>query len=412
VVSPAVYEAGINSEHGRTAVDGERLECDQAVVEEEKNLMRLPVKRAVALAGAITLSAVGFVAAAATATASDEGSSNTGFTTSVFAAGSTTLSKPDDITSMGGSIFVSWQNGVGPKGEPAGNGNLFSTIARYSSNGQLLNSWQLKGRCDGMTADPQHERIIATVNEDANTSLYVIKPDADAGEQLTHYTYSPNPPVHQGGTDAPHIYKGQIFISASAPGDVTAPALYRATLSGTTATLAPVFYDNSTAIVANTNDPAHGTSVTLALSDPDSNNVVPRSSSRFGGDFVLDSQGDGQQVYAHKLGTSGQKLFLLNLSGAGNSTAVDDTVWATSSEGTLYATDGNTTVYAIRGHFDVGTAFSSVSPANANTPPITPVPNWLATLNLNTGLLSPVASVTIHPKGLLFVAGGDEGEGD
>ena len=50
-------------------------------------------------------------------------------------------------------------------------------------------------------------------------------------------------------------------------------------------------------------------------------------------------------------------------------------------------------------------------PANANTPPITPVPNWLATLNLNTRLLTPVASVTIHPKGLLFVAGGDEGEG-
>jgi hypothetical protein len=328
----------------------------------------------------------------------------------VFAAGSTTLSKPDDITSMGGSLFVSWQNGVGPQGEPATNGNLFSTIAQYSNSGHLLNSWQLKGRCDGMTADPQHERIIATVNEDANTSLYVIKPEADAGQQLTHYTYSPNPPVHGGGTDAPHIYKGQIFISASAPGDVTAPAVYRATLSGTTASLAPVFSDNSSAIVANTNDPLHGTSVALALTDPDSNNVVPRSSPRFGGDFVLDSQGDGQQVYAQRPGTAGQKLFLLNLSGAGNSTAVDDTVWATSSEGTLFATDGSTTVYAIRGHFDVGTAFSSVSPANANTPPVTPVPNWLATLNLNTGQLSPVASVTIHPKGLVFVAGGGEGD--
>ena len=370
--------------------------------------MRLPVKRVVALAGAVTLSAVAFVAAAATATANTD----PGFTTSVFAAGGTTLSNPDDITSMGGSIFVSWQNGVGPQGEPAGNGNLYSTVAQYSSSGKLLNSWQLKGRCDGMSADPQRERIIATVNEDAHTSLYVIKPDADPGEQLTHYTYSPNPPVHGGGTDAPHIYKGQIFISASAPGDVTAPAVYRATLSGTTATLAPVFFDNSAAIVANTNDPAHGRSVTLALSDPDSNNAVPRSSPRFGGNFVLDSQGDGQQVYAYKPGTAGQKLYLLNLSGAGNSTAVDDTVWATSSEGTLFATNGSTTVYAIRGHFDVGTAFSSVSPGNANMPPVTPVPNWLATLNLNTGLLSPVASVTIHPKGLLFIGGEGEGGGD
>jgi hypothetical protein len=372
--------------------------------------MRRSAARGLAFTAALGLVSVGLVAGSVSAAAQENDDHASALTASVFAAGGTTLSKPDDITSMGGSIFVSWQNGVGPQGEPASNGNTQSTVAQYSSSGKLINSWQLTGRCDGMSADPAHERIIATVNEDAHTSLYVIKPEADAGEQLTHYTYSPNPPVHGGGTDAPHIYNGQILISASAPGDVTAPALYRATLSGTTATLAPVFLDNSSAIVANTNDPAHGTTTTLALSDPDSNNVVPRSSPRFGGDFVLDSQGDGQQVYAHKPGTSGQKLYLLTLSGAGTSTAVDDTVWATSSEGTLFATDGSTTVYAIRGHFDVGTAFSSVSPANANTPGTDP--NWLATLNLNTGLLTRVASVTIHPKGLLFVGGEGEGGGD
>jgi hypothetical protein len=263
-----------------------------------------------------------------------------------------------------------------------------------------------------MTADPQRARIIATVNEDANSSLYVIQPEADAGSQLTHYTYSPTPPQHGGGTDAPHIYRGEIFISASNPGDVSNPAVYRATLSGTTATLTPVFFDNSTAIVANTNDPLHGTQTTLALADPDSNNVVPGSSPRFGGDFVLDSQGDGMQVYAHNAGTASQQLSVLTLSSASDpSTAVDDTVGATSSEGTLYATDGSTTVYAIRGHFDVGTAFSSVSPANANTPGTEP--NWLATLNLNTGLLTRVATVTIHPKGLVFVRGGeDEGSSE
>lgn len=368
--------------------------------------------RILAFTAAVGLASIGVIAATGSVFAEDNDHASA-LTTAVFATGGN-LSKPDDIASMGGSLFVSWQNGVGPKGEPAPNGNLFSTVAQYSGSGRMLNSWRLKGRCDGLTADPQRERIIATVNEDGNTSLNVIKPEADAGEQLVHYTFSPNPPQHGGGTDAPHIYRGQIFISASNPGDPSNPAVYRATLSGTTATLTPVFFDNSTGIVANTNDPTYGTTVTLALSDPDSNFVVPSSSARFRGDFMLDSQGDGIQVYAHDPGTASQKLFLLSLSSeagpAGSSTAVDDTVWATSSHGTLYATDGSTTVYAIRGDFDPGTAYSAVAPGNANTPPAVAQPNWLATLNLNTGLLTRVAGVTIHPKGLVFVRG--DGESD
>lgn len=371
--------------------------------------MRLPVTRGVALTGALALSAVGLVAGAGTAAAKEEAPA-TGFTASVFATGGTTLSAVDDITSMEGSIFVSWQNGVGPKGEPAGNGNTQSTIAQYSSSGRLINTWQLTGRCDGLTADSEHDRIIATINEDGNSSLAVIKPDAPKASQLVHYTYSPNPPPHGGGTDAPSIYRGQIFISASNPSDATQPAVYRATLSGTTATLASVFTDNSSAIVANTNDPMHGKSVALALSDPDSNFVVPHSSPRFGGDFVLDSQGDQQQVYVRNAGRAGQQLSVLNLS-----QSVDDTVWATSSSGTLYATDGHSTVYAIRGHFSKGTAFSAVTPGNANNAPPNPGPNYLATLNLNTGVLTPVASVTFPVKGLVFVGGdndgGDGGEG-
>ena len=361
--------------------------------------------RPTAIIGALGLTAIAFAAAAVSVGAEENDEQTAALTTSVFAQGGPipggkTVSKPDDITSLEGRIFISWQNGVGPKGEPAGSVTQ-STIVEYSTNGKVINSWQLTGRCDGMSADTEHGRIIATVNEDANSSLYVIKPDEDGGSQLLHYTYSPNPPAHGGGTDAPHIYRGQIFISASNPSDPSQPAVYRATLSGATASLTPVFFDNSTATIANTNDPAHGTQTTLGLADPDSNFVVPRSSPRFAGDFVLDSQGDGQQIYVHDAGTTKQQLYLLNLSGAGASTAVDDTIWATSSRGTLYATEGSSAVYAIRGRFVAGTAYSAVSPANANTPGTEP--NWLATVDLNTGALTHVASVTIHPKGLLFI---------
>jgi hypothetical protein len=363
---------------------GERLVRSQAVVKENK-LMRSPVTRVVALTGAATLVGVGFLATAGTAAAKEEGP-GTGFEASVFATGGTAFSAVDDITAMEGSVFVSWQNGVGPKGEPAGNGTTQSTVAQYSSSGRLINSWQLTGRCDGMAADSQHDRIIATVNEDGNSSLVTITPDAPKPSQLVHYTYSPSALPHGGGTDAPHIYRGQILISASNPSDTTRPAVYRATLSGTTATLASVFNDNSNAIVANTNDPAHGKQVTLTLTDPDSNSVVPSSSPRFGGDFVLDSQGDQQQVYVRNAGRPGQQLFALNLS-----QSVDDTVWASSSRGTLYATDGKSTAYALRGNFKKGTAFSAVTPGNANNAPPSPGPNYLATLDLNTGVLTPVA---------------------
>jgi hypothetical protein len=327
----------------------------------------------------------------------------------VFASGGAiadgkVVSDPDDITSLDRSIFVSWQNGVGPNGEPAGSVTQ-STVVQYASSGQVINSWQLTGRCDGLSADPAHDRLIATVNEDSNTSLYVINPNANRGSQLDHYTYSPNPPVHGGGTDAPHIYRGQLFISASNPGDTSRPAVYRAVLSGGTASLTPVFFDNSKATVANTNAPGRGTQVVLALTDPDSNFVVPDASPRFAGDFVLDSQGDGQQIYAQNAGTGAQHLFVLSLSSTesgapGASTAVDDTVWATSSRGTLYATDGTNQVFAIRGLFVPGTAYSAVTPGSANSP--STMPSWLATLDLDTGVLTPVSGVTIQPKGLLF----------
>ena len=348
------------------------------------------------LRSALVVAAIGLgsILPAMTATAASVGS----LKTEVFATGGSSLSKPDDITAMRGSVFVAWQNGVGPMGEPAADGNAQSTVVQYSSTGGVINRWQLTGRVDGMTADAQRNRIIATVNEDGNSSLYVI-----TGDRLDHFTYSGL--VQGGGTDAPHVYRGEIFITASSPSDATQPAVYRATLSGGVAMLSPVFFDDSTASIANPG----GGNTTLGLSDPDSNNVVPGSSPRFGHDFMLDSQGDGQLIFAHNAGTAAQQLFVLNLSPeagtANNPVSVDDTVWATADRGTLYATDGSNMVYAVSGHFGVGTALSAVTPGNANN--AGSGPNFLATLNLDTGGLTPVVDVRFPPKGLVFVAGAE-----
>jgi len=167
-----------------------------------------------------------------------------------------------------------------------------------------------------------------------------------------------------------------------------------------TASVAPFFADNAKATaVAGSNA---GQKVTLALTDPDSNEIVPSSSPSFGGDFVLNSQGDLQLIFSD---ASGQNLQVLK-----TSQAVDDTAWATSASGTLYATDSSAdAVDAVTGPFKPGTAYTAVAPCNANGAPVTcPAPptwpvNSLGTINLKTGAVTTVYHGPLTPKGLVFL---------
>jgi hypothetical protein len=329
------------------------------------------------------------------------------------------LSHPDDITVLGNHIFVGFQNGVGPQGEPSADGNQASTVVEMTLTGTPVSQWDLLGKTDGVTADPRADDIIATVNEDANSSLYTISPSAPSGAQVTHYIYN-EPLPHNGGTDAISIFHGRILISASAPGTTGAvppapggPAVYSVRLNPFTdvAKVSPVFFDESSAHVANVGSPSFWQPVTLALTDPDSNEVVPRGA-RFGGDFMLTSQGDQQQIYMRAGRWSGepQTLEVLNLS-----QSVDDTAWPTSSRGTLYSTDSsNDSVDAITGRFKVDQPLVVATPCGANSAPATcPAPptfpaNFLASLNPWTGAVSAVVvqGATYTPQGgLLFVPG-------
>jgi len=208
--------------------------------------------------------------------------------------GSEPLTKPDDITSLDRHIFIAFQNGVGPQGESSSTGNTDSTVVELNPGGHPLHQWDLTGKCDGLTADPATGSLIATVNEDANSSLYTIDPKSGA---IVNYSYS-EPLPSEGGTDAISIYDGMILISASAPGATGAaapqpsyPAVYRVALDASTqiASIHPLFGDEATAAEANVGT---GGPVNLALTDPDSNEVVPLYARRFAGDFMLTSQGD------------------------------------------------------------------------------------------------------------------------
>lgn len=329
------------------------------------------------------------------------------------------LSDPDDISQLGPDLFVGFQNGVGPQGQPSADGNRDSTIVEMTLSGEWIGQWDVVGKADGVTADPVLGEVIATINEDANSALYTIRPNLKPTvDAVTRYSYS-QPLPHYGGTDAISIYKGQVFISASAPGTTGAaapqpsyPAAYSVTLnpSSRVATVHPLFYDEDSATVANGNSANLGESTKLALTDPDSNEVVPFNGPRFAGDFMLTSQGDLEQIYVSDAGGPRQRLAVLSLT-----QAVDDTAWATDSSGRLYSTDSlNDAVDVITGPFRRDQPLVAATPCDANSAPATcPAPpsypaNYLATMNLWTGQVTAVrtAGAPYVPQGgLAFVQG-------
>ncbi len=319
-----------------------------------------------------------------------------GFQVKSFVQGTSSTTKPDDITTLNGNIFLAYQNGVGSKGEPTSSGITNSTIVEYGPDGSTIASWSITGKCDGMAADVANNRIVATVNEDGNSSMYVITP---GNVQTQHLTYSPDPATAQnsplatgGGTDSIAFQNGNMYITASAPsadasGNYTHASLFQGTIKGNVVSLSPVMMGNDKAT-----DASSGNSVTLNLSDPDSSTVVPTSSPKYAGDLLLDSQGDSELIFLQNPGTSSQALTRLTVG-----TQVDDTTFATSTSGTLYITDGGSnTVYAMTGNFTPGTVFVAC-PSDSG------VAGFVGTLDLSSGTITPFAIGLKSPKGLLFV---------
>lgn len=327
-----------------------------------------------------------------------------GFHATVFASAPGKATGPDDITELGDHLFVAFQNGVGSMGEPSTTGNRNSTVVEYTQQGRVVASWSVVGKVDGLGADPSRHRVIATVNEDGNSSLYTITPDRHGrggdADDVEHYAYAQNPLPHGGGTDSVVVRDGVIFITASAPAPdadgttFSGPALYTADLDDGTAVLTAVLRDNSAAV-----DAVTGKRVTLNLSDPDSSEVVPHAVRRFGGDLLLDSQGDGQLIFLRDPGHARRQATVLNLS-----TQIDDSAFATGSDdATLYVVDsGKNQIIAITGRFRAGAMFASV-PNDSTVDP-----DNLATVNTATGAVTPFGSGFVNPKGLLFVSE-DEG---
>jgi hypothetical protein len=169
------------------------------------------------------------------------------------------------------------------------------------------------------------------------------------------------------------------------------------------ATVNGLFADNATAVVANSGA-QHGKKVKLALTDPDSNEVVPSYAARFAGDFMLTSQADKEQIFVAPVSTTKLNLSVLKLS-----QSVDDTAW-TLAPGRLFTPDATSdtvdTVSGALGH----NVYVAVTPCDAGNAPATcPAPgfppNYLGLLNPATGHISRVlvTGANLQPKGMIYV---------
>ena len=269
----------------------------------------------------------------------------------------------------------------------------------YTPAGRVIAQWDIAGKCDGLTADAGHGLVIATVNEDAHSSVFTVTPGARRGAQVIRYRYS-EPLPHHGGTDAISVIHGQVLISASAPGTSGAaapqaayPAVYSVTFNraARVATVAGLFSDEAAAAVANVGS-APGDIVRLALTDPDSNEIVPAVAPRFAGDFMVTSQADKEQIFVRPGVRPPGPRAVLRLS-----QSVDDTAWARTSSGRLYGADtSGDTIDAVTGPFRPGAIFVAVTPCDAGNAPATcPAPgfpaNYLGALSPWTGMIARVA---------------------
>ncbi len=354
---------------------------------------------------AVVLIAIAISGAAAYGASTPAPSVPAGYTiTKIAAPAPASASNCDDLAYLEGNLFMGCQNKTLSVG---GGGN--STLIEYTPSGAVVNTWSIPEKIDGMGADPLHHRVIVTLNEDANTRLVTVTPSAPSGQQLTHYTYSPDPrgastptALHTGGgTDQVSVDSaGNILITGSHAGTKTGTAVFKTLLTaptspgGTgTAALSATFLDDASAANANTGS---GT-VKLALGDVDSGAIVPQSVPRFGGSYVIDDQTALELVFASNI-FKGTGLTVLK-----TQFGLDDLLWTTSAGGTLYVVDKGPTsslpavsasaLYKVTGPFVSGTGLASNDG----------VGDQVVTVNLTNGNLTPFVQHLNTTKGLVYV---------
>jgi hypothetical protein len=308
------------------------------------------------------------------------------YTISTFATSPPNTSQPDSIVLSEDSVIVAFQNHVAKDGSDG----LSSTLVEFSLSGDVKRTFSVKGHNDGLRIVGEG-KLWAVQNEDANPNLVVI--DLASGMQ-TPYAFAPTP--HGGGYDDIVVARnGDVYLTASNPnldasGVNVFPALVRARLANGSVQLDTILYGNAQAT-----DIPTGTTVTLNLTDPDSMTID------LAGNIVFTSQADSELVWVAHPGTAEQTVGHLGISSSATGPGralitIDDTAFAPAWAGSLLVSDvGGGAVYRIERTplgFEPGQAYSASDTAGV-----------VGTLNLDTGVLTPIVTGLTSARGLQFL---------
>jgi hypothetical protein len=350
---------------------------------------------------------------AAVAIGSSKPTAVAGFKLTKLAAMPAGVTNCNDLTSLAnadytqtripvGDLFVGCSNGVlsNGRGGPPNRKADTSTMVEYTTAGTYVKQWSVANQIAGIAGEPLHRRVLISLDSAANSALVFIDPNI--GE--VQYAYSPDPQsasaaksLHTGGGTQSIVVDSNddIFVTASHPTRLGATASFKVVLSPPSgpsgegaATLSPTFSDDATAANGNTGKGK----VKLALRQIDANAIVPSSSRRYGGDYVVDDEATRQLVFSSKV-TAGKGLTVLK-----TTLGLRDIRWATSNGGTFYLIRRGTqtplakaSLYKITGPFVKGAAYATTSDGE------------LVRVNLSTGKLTPILRGLGTSVGLVYV---------
>ncbi len=246
------------------------------------------------------------------------------------------LTKPDDITRLGRDIFVGFQNGVGPQGEPSCDGNLDSTVVELTTSGHVVAQWDIEGKADGVTADPatrhdhrhgQRGRQLLARHDHTGRGRAALRLQRALAARRRHRRHlGPGRPA---STSAPSAPGTTGTLPPPQPGF---PAVYTVTLDPSTsvATVTPLFGDEDPAVVANVGDAPDRAD---GAAGPDRPRLERDRAVRTPPASAVTSCSTARATSSRSSSAPGDHaLSVLNLT-----QAVDDTAWPGDGGGTLFA---------------------------------------------------------------------------
>ncbi len=327
-----------------------------------------------------------------------------GFTITKVADAPKGAANCDDLGFLDGHLFM----GCHDKTLSTGGGGD-STLVEYTPAGAVVQTWPIKDQIDGVAGDPLTHKVIVSLDQDANALLATVTPSAPAVQQVTYYKYSPDPAAATtpmalrtgGGTNQVSVdAAGHVLVTASHAGTITGTAVFKVALTPPsspdglgTAALGPTFPDNAIATKGN-----NGTgTIPLHLGDVDSAAIVPTSSPRFGGSYVITDQTALELVFAHNI-FDGTGLTVLK-----TPFGLDDLLWTTAPAGTLYVVDFG--VQAVLPKTAASALWKVTGPFTTNTVLASNdgVSNEVVKVNLTTGALTPFTRHLNTAKGLVYL---------